>query len=485
MTNATQGGRSTTRQADFSLVIDGKLVAGSSSFGVINPATERIAGVAPAADEAQLNSAVTAASLAAGSSWATDEDARREAMIAAADALEAESPRIAEILTDEQGKPLADAVREIATAGLWLRHFARLDDTPEVIQDDTAGYAEVRRSPLGVVAAITPWNFPIALAMWKIAPALRTGNTLVLKPSPYTPLATLAVGEVFARHLPAGVLNVVTGPDPLGAQLTAHKAVRKISFTGSTATGKRVAAAAAADLKRVTLELGGNDPAIILDDADPQAIAEDLFWGAFRNNGQVCLAVKRAYVHESIYREVVDLLSDIAKSITVGAGREPDSQLGPLNNRPQYERVKDLTTHALDRGAARATAGGKPISGVGYFFEPTILEGVTDEDEVVAEEQFGPVLPVLSFRGEQEAIARANSTDYGLTASVWSQDPERARAIGDQLDCGQVSINQHGSAVRPDLPFGGHKSSGLGVENGRWGLAEYTQLQAVVGPSRQ
>ncbi|MEU1953426.1 aldehyde dehydrogenase family protein [Nocardia rhamnosiphila] len=468
----------------FSMTIDGQQVVGREVFDVTNPATEESVAAAPACSTADLELAMRSSG-AAGGDWASDDTRRQEALSRAADALEAETPRLSEILTDEQGKPLVDAAREIATATIWLRYFAKLDIRPEVIQDDAQGFAQVQQRPLGVVAAITPWNFPIALAMWKIAPALRAGNTMVLKPSPYTPLTTLALGEVFARHLPPGVLNVVSGPDPLGALLTTHPSVRKISFTGSTATGKKVAAAAAADLKRVTLELGGNDPAIVLDDADPQTIAEDLFWGAFRNNGQVCLAVKRAYVHESIHDEVVDLLSDIARTVVVGAGREPHSQLGPLNNRPQFDLVKDLTESALQRGVARATAGGKPIDRTGYFFEPTILAGVRDEDRVVAEEQFGPVLPVLSFQTVEEAVARANASTFGLTASVWSADPDRARAVGDRLDCGQVSINRHGAGVRPDLPFSGSKSSGLGVENGHWGLQEYSQIQAVAAPPRR
>ncbi|MFI9837590.1 aldehyde dehydrogenase family protein [Nonomuraea sp. NPDC051941] len=342
------------------------------------------------------------------------------------------------------------------------------------------GSAEVIRRPLGVVAAITPWNLPIALAMWKIAPALRAGDTMVLKPSPYTPLTTLAMGEMLAQILPPGVLNVISGRDPLGALMTAHPVPRKISFTGSTATGKRVAAAAAEDLKRVTLELGGNDPAIVLDDADPERIADSLFWSAFANNGQVCLAVKRVYAPERLYDDLVEALAVRARSVRVGAGTADGAQLGPINNRPQYERVAALVGDALEHGAV-AAAGGRPIDRPGYFYQPTVLSGATDGTRVVDEEQFGPALPVIAYRDLGQAVERANGTAYGLTASVWSPDLDRAARVAAELDCGQVSINAHGRGVRPDLPFGGHKWSGLGVENGPWGLYGYTELQVLVG----
>ena len=347
---------------------------------------------------------------------------------------------------------------------------------------DRRTVAEVVHRPLGVVAAITPWNYPIALALWKIAPALRAGNTMVLKPSPYTPLATLDLGRLLAEVLPPGVLNVVSGPDPLGARMVAHPTPRKISFTGSAATGRRVAAAAAAGLKRLTLELGGNDAAIVLDDADPDAIADRLFWGAFANNGQMCMAVKRVYVAQPRYQAVVDALAARAAAVRVGNGSQKASQLGPISNRAQFDRVADLVRDALAHGAV-AAAGGQPLRRPGYFYAPTILSGVSDGVRVVDEEQFGPVLPVIGYRDEDEAVRRANGTDYGLTASVWSPDTDRAAAVAARLDAGQVSINVHAGAVRPDLPFSGHKASGLGVENGLWGLYGYTDLQVVSRPA--
>jgi hypothetical protein len=312
-----------------------------------------------------------------------------------ADVLLASAGEIAPILTSEQGKPLADANIEVFAAAIWCQYFANLETPPQVIQDDEQAYVEVVRRPLGVVAAITPWNFPLTLAFWKIAPALLAGNTMVLKPSPFTPLSTLTVGELLREVLPPGVLNVVSGGDGLGALMTGHPIPRKISFTGSIETGKKVAASAAPDLKRVTLELGGNDPAIVLDDADPTTVAAALFAGAFSNNGQVCSAIKRVYVPEAMYDEVVDALAAQAKATKVGDGTDPDSKLGPINNAPQYERVKELVSDALSQGA-RAASGGHAMDRPGYFFEPTILAGLTDGTRIVDEEQL--VRPSRSSR---------------------------------------------------------------------------------------
>jgi acyl-CoA reductase-like NAD-dependent aldehyde dehydrogenase len=328
---------------------------------------------------------------------------------------------------------------------------------------------------MGVVAAITPWNFPLILASWKIGPALRAGNTMVLKPSPYTPLSTLRMVELLNDVLPAGVLNGVAGGDDVGKWMTAHRTPRKISFTGSVSAGKHVAAAAAPDLKRVTLELGGNDPAILLDDVDPAAVADKVFWGAFMNSGQVCSAIKRVYVPESLYDDVVDALAAKAASVKVGSGLEEGVELGPINNAPQFERVKELVSDALS-GGAKAAAGGGPIDGPGYFFQPTVLAGLTDGTRIVDEEQFGPAVPVISYRHVDEVIERANATHFGLSGSVWGTDVERAAAVADQLECGTAWINAH-IALAPHQPFGGFKWSGVGVENGPWGLSAFTEIQ--------
>lgn len=463
-----------------SATINGRLSPAASSFGVINPATEEVFAQAPACGSDHVHEAMTAAQ-AAYHSWQRDDDTRRAALREMANALDATVDELAPVLTAEQGKPLTDAREEVEIAAAWLRYYADLDLPREVVQDDESAFIEVVRRPLGVVAAITPWNFPIALATWKIAPALRAGNTMVLKPSPFTPLSTLALGEIWRDILPPGVLNVIAGPDALGAQMTSHPVPRKISFTGSTATGKRVAAAAAGDLKRLTLELGGNDPAIVLPDADPGQIAETLFWGAFANNGQICLAVKRVYVPESMRDELVEALVCCAREVIVGDPTEPGTLLGPINNRPQFDRVSALVANALANGAV-AAAGGAPLDRPGYFFAPTILTGAQDGTRIVDEEQFGPVLPVVGYQEVDDAVERANRGNYGLTASVWSADVERATEVAARLDCGQATVNAHGSAIRPDLPFGGHKWSGIGVENGPWGLYGFTELQVIARP---
>ncbi|MFE0922681.1 aldehyde dehydrogenase family protein [Streptomyces nigra] len=458
------------------MTIGGSAVTTAGSFEVIDPATGVPFATAPECTEAQLDQAMGAAR-EAFRTWKQDEAARRELLLAGADAVLAATDTIAPLLTREQGKPLADARMEVRSVALWLRHFAGLDVEDEVLQDDDKAHIRVVRRPLGVVAAITPWNFPLSLAAWKIAPALRAGNTMVLKPSPYTPLATLLLGRVLDEVLPAGVLNVVSGSDPLGALMTGHPVPRKISFTGSVATGKHVAAVAAPDLKRITLELGGNDPAILLEDVDVEAVAERLFWSAFRNNGQVCSAVKRVYAPEHRYDEVVEALAAVAGSVRVGAGSDPKSRLGPLNNAPQLKRVARLVDDALSRGG-QAVVGGAVVDGPGFFYQPTILRGVADGMAVVDEEQFGPVLPVLPYRSLDEAVERANGTHFGLSGSVWGTDADRAAAVADQLDCGTAWVNTH-LALRPDQPFGGAKWSGIGVENGHWGLHSFTEVKVL------
>jgi acyl-CoA reductase-like NAD-dependent aldehyde dehydrogenase len=461
---------------NFSMTIGGAAVDAPGTFGVINPATGVVAEQAPDASREQLDAAMAAAR-AACAEWRRDESVRRKALLAAADVMFARSEEIGRILTLEQGKPLADATMEVVGAGVWLKYFADLELPREIIQDDAGARVEVVRRPMGVVAAITPWNFPLLLGVWKIAPALLAGNTLVLKPSPFTPLSSLKLGEVLRDVLPPGVLNVVTGGDELGAWMTAHDVPRKISFTGSVATGKRVAAAAAPDLKRVTLELGGNDPAILLDDADPAAVADRLFGAAFQNNGQVCSAIKRVYVPEALYGDVVDALAARAKAAKVGDGMEEGVQYGPINNRPQYERVSELVADAI-AGGARAAAGGRPVDGPGYFFEPTILADVQDGVRIVDEEQFGPALPIMKYTDVEEALARANGTHFGLSGSVWGADADRAAEVAGRLECGTAWVNTH-LALAPHQPFGGFKWSGVGVENGPWGLYGCSELQVV------
>jgi acyl-CoA reductase-like NAD-dependent aldehyde dehydrogenase len=462
--------------SDFTMTIDAAAAPTAATFDVVNPATNEVYATAPECSRDQLDAAMESAAKAFRD-WRADEGARREALRTAAGVLMSASQTVAPILTAEQGKPISDANIELIAAGMWLQYYADLELPREVIQDDDSAFVEVLRKPLGVVAAITPWNFPVTLAAWKIAPALLAGNTMVLKPSPFTPLATLKVGELLRDVFPPGVLNIVSGGDELGAWMTSHPVPRKVSFTGSVATGKKVAAAAAPDLKRVTLELGGNDPAILLDDVDVATVADSVFRAAFANNGQVCSAVKRVYVPESLYDDVVSALATQAKSQKVGDGMENDTQLGPINNRPQFERVSELVADAL-KGGAKAAAGGKAVDGPGNFFEPTILADISDGTRIVDEEQFGPALPVISYRDLDDALERANATQFGLSGSVWSSDPARAAAVAERLECGTAWVNTH-LALSPHQPFGGSKWSGLGVENGTWGLYGFTELQVL------
>ena len=458
------------------MTIDGQGAPSAATFDVLNPATGEVYAQAPECSKEQLDAAMES-SAKAYRDWKADENARRDALRQAAAILLGASQEVAPILTAEQGKPISDANIEIIAAGMWLQYYADLEVPREVIQDDDSAFVEVLRKPLGVVAAITPWNFPVTLASWKIAPALLAGNTLVLKPSPFTPLSTLKIGELLRDVFPPGVFNVVSGGDGLGAWMTSHPVPRKVSFTGSVATGKKVAAAAAPDLKRVTLELGGNDPAILLDDVDPADVADRVFRAAFANNGQVCSAVKRVYVPEAMYDDVVEAMATQARSQKVGDGTDPDTQLGPINNKPQYERVSELVADAI-KGGARAAAGGKAMDRPGYFFEPTILADISDGTRIVDEEQFGPALPLIPYRDIDDAVDRANATHFGLGGSVWGGDADRAAEVAERLECGTAWVNAH-LALAPHQPFGGAKSSGLGVENGTWGLYGFTELQVL------
>jgi acyl-CoA reductase-like NAD-dependent aldehyde dehydrogenase len=456
--------------------IDGQQEPGEEHFAVLNPATEEVLGEAPECTSQQLEAAVSGAARAF-QSWRRDEDARRKLLLAAAEKLKEHCAEIARTLTQEQGKPLAQANGELASCVAQLKACAAMPMPHEVLNDDDKQRLEIVYRPFGVVAAITPWNFPVMIAMTKIAPALLAGNTVVLKPSPFTPLATLQLGRVLNEVLPKGVLNVVSGGNDLGSQLTSHPAVSNISFTGSVATGKKVALAAAGDLKRTILELGGNDPAIVLPDADVEQIAPRLFWSTFFNCGQVCLAVKRVYVAESLYQPLVAALTKLAQSTVVGDGLEANTQVGPINNRPQLERVSSLTSDAKQRGAT-VHAGGERLGRKGYFFPPTVLTDVDDSAPIVAEEQFGPVLPILPYRDVEDAIERANATHYGLGASVWSRDVSRATDIAKRIDAGTVWVNQH-VALTPKAPFGGAKWSGLGLASGRWALESYLQKHVI------
>ncbi len=460
----------------YSMTINGQGVTSSALFEVINPATEEVIGSAPECSEEQLEAAVEAAREALGV-WKDDETLRREALHRCAEVLRSNADSLARILTSEQGKPLRDANREILHSAYLIDEFAALQWPVEILKEDESKRIELHRKPHGVVAAITPWNVPIILATLKLAPALLAGNTVVLKPSPFTPLTTLKIGELLKDVFPPGVINIISGGDSTGARLTRHPAVRKISFTGSVEAGKQVAIAGASDLKRVTLELGGNDPAIVLADIDPKWVAEKIFEEAFWLCGQVCMGIKRVYVQEDVFKAVTAELTAIAKRTKVGNGLDPETDMGPLNNKPQFERVIELVDDARRAGAQFST-GGSPLPGRGYFFPPTIATGIVDGTRLVDEEQFGPVLPIMPFQKVEDAIERVNAAHYGLGGSVWTKNIERGTYLATLLDCGTGWVNQHGS-VGMDAPFGGVKWSGSGYEFGKWGLDEFFQQQII------
>jgi acyl-CoA reductase-like NAD-dependent aldehyde dehydrogenase len=460
----------------FHLLINGELVQGDLQMPVLNPANEETLATCSRASLRQLNEAVAAAK-AAFPAWAARPIAERRALvIKMAEVLEANVDELSRLLTAEQGKPLAEANWEVMGAAGFFRYLGSLDLPMRVIEDSETRRVEAHRRPLGVIGAIIPWNFPLLIPAFKLPPALIAGNTIVLKPSPTTPLAMLRFAELVADVLPPGVFNVITDANDLGEALTLHPDIRKITFTGSTATGKKVMVGAAATLKRLTLELGGNDAAIVLDDADPKDIAQAIFDAAFMNNGQVCLALKRLYVHESIYDEMCEELAAIANGAVVDDGMQQGVTLGPLQNRMQFEKVKEFLDDARKHGTI--IAGGHPVDRPGYFIRPTIVRDIAEGSRLVDEEQFGPVLPVIKYSDEADVLRQANGTDYGLGASVWSSSPERAHALASRIDAGTVWINKH-LDLAPNVPFGGAKQSGIGVEFAEEGLIEFTQLQII------
>lgn len=465
----------------YNMLIDGKLVGGDSTLDVVNPATEQVFATVSRASEAQAEQAIQAAKRAFPAWAKTPIEERRKCLERLADLVAANANDLARLLTQEQGKPLPEAQGEMAWTEGYLRHYATLDIPSRVIQDDEQGFIELRRKPLGVVAGIVAWNFPVLVACWKIGPATLAGNTIVVKPAPTTPAATLALASLAKDVFPAGVLNIIADDNDLGPYLTSHPDVAKVGFTGSTATGKRIMENSADSLKRLTLELGGNDPAIVLDDVDVKMTAQNIFNNAFLNAGQVCIAVKRAYVHESIYDEMCNELTGLAEQAIVGDGLNQGTTIGPIQNKKQYDKVRNYLDQAAKDG--NVIAGGEVLSGEGYFIKPTIVRDVTDGNSIVDEEQFGPILPVIPFSDVDDVVARANNTEYGLGGSVWSQDEKRGLEIADRIESGSVWVNQHLN-IGPHIPMAGFKGSGVGVEQSVEGLEEYTQAQ-VVNVARQ
>lgn len=449
---------------------------------ILDPATGEPVGEAPVHTVEDLEQAIAAAA-AAQPAWAgLGHDARSAALLRAADAVERSAEELARLLSREQGKPLngPNARFEVGACAAWLRAAAATPLDPETVVDDGETRAELHYRPIGVVGAIGPWNWPMMITVWQVAPALRMGNAVVVKPSEFTPLSVLALVEILNQELPDGLLTAVSGGREVGARLAEHPAIGKIMFTGSTATGKAIIKSSADTVKRLTLELGGNDAGIVLPDADPKAIAEGLFWGAFINTGQTCAALKRLYVHDAIYDAVCEELTAVAAAMPMGNGLDEANVLGPLQNRQQFDIVARLVEDARESGARILLGGDPDPDQPGHFYPATLVADIANDNPLVAEEQFGPALPIIRYSTVDEAVALANALDVGLGASVWSSDTAQARKVAARIEAGTVWINKHG-AVDPRVPFGGAKQSGYGLEFGVEGLKALGVPQVING----
>ena len=464
----------------YEMTIGGESVSADSYEDVKNPAnTDEVVGQAPQATAAHLDQAVAAARKAFESWRYSSEEKRVGACQAIAQVMTDNAEELAELLTKEQGKPLNGLGSRFELGGCagWAGFTASLSLPDKVIEESDEKTVIQTRVPLGVVGSITPWNWPVMIAIWHIVPAIRSGNTVVIKPSPFTPLSTLRMVELINTVLPPGVLNIVSGGNELGAQLTAHDGIDKLIFTGSIETGKKVMANAAKRVIPVTLELGGNDAGIMLPGTDPAKYVEGLFFGAMINSGQTCGALKRLYVHADDVDTVAQTLAEFSKNIPVGDGMEENSVLGPLQNEMQFNKVSELVEDAKANGG-NVVIGGEPTGGNNYFYPVTIVTGVSDGMRLVDEEQFGTVLPIIAYTDLDDAIARANGTQFGLCASVWGDDREKTAEVANRLEAGTVYENKHAD-IAPNIPFGGIKCSGLGVEFGEEGLAAYTSIKII------
>jgi acyl-CoA reductase-like NAD-dependent aldehyde dehydrogenase len=460
-------------------LVDGRLVSGVDPVPVINPATGAPGAYCPAGSPDLLDAAVAAARRAAPA-WADDFPLRQRTLTSVAKIITENRDRLARTLSSETGIPIRDSTLEVAGAAAFASYRAASEPVVDPIHHDERQRVSVHRAPVGIVGAIIPWNAPLLISAEKISTAFAAGNTVIVKPSPLAPLTTALLGELLADHVPPGVLAVLPGGDQLGEALVDHAGVGMISFTGSIAAGRAIMAAAAPRLKRLSLELGGNDAAIVLPDVTDAAVgklASKVYQGAFYRAGQVCAAIKRVYVHSGAFDNFVATLARVADSTVVGDPFDESVSMGPVSNRAQSDRVRGLVEDAVTSGGT-VVAGGPEVTGPGYFHRPTVVTGLGHDSKLVAEEQFGPVLPVLPYDDVDEAVAAANDTDYGLGASVWTTDAELGTRVAARLDAGSVWVNRHG-IVSPEVPFGGMKQSGYGRANGSVGLDQYSELKTI------
>lgn len=454
---------------------------------IINPATGEFIDRVPRGTEEDAAMAVEAA-WSAFSDWASTSPQQRAGILyRAAGIVRQRKDELAVLLTREQGKPLTEAKNEIEGSANVFEYYCGLASSfhGDFISIPQNGYAFTVKKPLGVCAAIIPWNMPALIMAWKIGPALVSGNTLVLKPASSTPLTNLTLASILREAgLPAGVLNIVTGPgEVVGESLVKNSKVKRISFTGEAGTGKRVAELAAGGMKRVTLELGGSDPMLVCDDANLNDAVAGALRGRFYNCGQTCTAVKRLFVFESVAEEFIKKLEASIRNLRVGNGLYENIDMGPLNNRRQWEYIKELVAEIKEKEEGRIVTGGRVPEGSdyskGYFFEPTLVADVPGESRLLKEEVFGPVLPVVRVKDLDEAIEKANNTRYGLGASIWTKNIDRAHIGCERLNAGIIWLNQH-LKVAPEVPFGGTGDSGIGRENGPGALSEYLDLKTVM-----
>lgn len=446
-------------------------------FDVINPATEeKIISLKSHAPE-QIDEVIAQAQLALTIWKHTDDEIIKIIFTKIANDIRSEKNDIAQLITLEQGKPYFLAEAEVEIGASWIEHLREVEIPVETYKEANGKVIKVFNKPIGIVASITPWNWPFMIAIWHLFPALKTKNCIINKPSEYTPLSTIKLIEIMNRHLPLGVCGLVLGLGDSGAYLTQHPAIGKVAFTGSTRTGKAILSNSVDSLKSTVLELGGNDAAIVLEDADLDHVAELIFNSSFINMGQTCTSIKRLYIHETIYNKLIEKMVTLANALVIGSGLDPQTTFGPVQNAVHYEKVKGIIADAIQRGACVLTQAVQ-LPEKGYFIAPTIIGNLPSDTRLIHEEQFGPVLPVIPFQDIDEVIQLVNNSEYGLGGSVWSKDLEKATSIAHRLETGTVWINRH-AEMSPQAAFCGWKMSGLGHAFGLSGLLQFTQKQAI------